>query len=597
MKKRYRFFIIIGVIVICCFFLYPTVRWYFFVPPDEQALALGTREQIRDYARRTAGQNLEDLAATARAGGALPETMSFLLNPAKKAYKDMEKPVPEEWDAASVLRAFSRSESLSLIETYHRERILKLKRLQQSAVQLGLDLSGGLSIVLQGDMEGLDEKFREQYKRSPTADERDMLFGQTLEVLNNRIDRFGLTEPVIRRQGSDQIYVEVPGAQDPERIRSIIMGAGGLSFHIVDEEATAAFDAYIREHPAFAPNEDGTLPLPGVISDDALVFGIYKKDKYGLDEWTGYAAVKKEVGLDGTHVKSATIERDNRTNEPAVVFQLDTEGGDIFYEFTGANIKKPLAIVLDNNIKSVATIQDAIRDTVRLSGGSLDMDEANNVAVVLRTAALPVKLDVVNQQSIGPSLGVDTITRGLYALLGGLGAVLVFMLLYYRTAGINAIVAQVLNIFFMFSILSAFNFTLTLPSIAGFILTIGMAVDTSVIIFERMKEELRLGKGRKAAIEAGFDKAFWAIMDSNITTLIAVLFLSQLGTGPIQGFAISLSIGIFSSVFTGLFVSRFIFDFGTDVFGSQKLSVSWLIKQKIHDSKHSTNSSRRTGRA
>jgi preprotein translocase subunit SecD len=597
MKKRYRFFLIIGIIVICCFFLYPTVRWYFFVPPDEQTLALGTREQIRDYARGTARQNLDELAATARSAGALPNNMLFLLNPAKKAYKDMGKAVPEEWNAADVLRAFSRSEALSLIEMYHRDRILKLKRIQQSAVQLGLDLSGGLSIVLQGDMDGLDEKFREHNNRSPTAQERDVLFSQTLEVLNNRIDRFGLTEPIIRRQGTDQIYVEVPGAQDPERIRSIIMGAGGLSFHIVDEEATAAFDAYQREHPSFVPNRDGTLSVSGIVPDDVFVFGIYKKDQYGLDELTGYAAVKKEVGLDGSHVQRASIERDSRTSEPAVVFDLDSKGSDIFYEFTGANIRKPLAIVLDNNIKSIATIQAAIRDAVRLSGGSLDMDEANNIAVVLRTAALPVSLDVVNQQSIGPSLGVDTITRGLYALLGGLGAVLVFMLLYYRTAGINAIIAQILNIFFMFSILSAFNFTLTLPSIAGFILTIGMAVDTSVIIFERMKEELRLGKGRKAAIEAGFDKAFWAIMDSNITTLIAVLFLSQLGTGPIQGFAVSLSIGIFSSVFTGLFVSRFIFDFGTDVFGSQKLSVSWLIKQKTNAGKHISGGAKRDGRA
>jgi len=184
--------------------------------------------------------------------------------------------------------------------------------------------------------------------------------------------------------------------------------------------------------------------------------------------------------------------------------------------------------------------------------------------------------------------------------MGGLAAVLVFMLLYYRSAGINAVIAQLLNIYLMFSILSAFNFTLTLPSIAGFILTIGMAVDASVIIFERIKEELRLGKGRKAAVEAGFDKAFWAIMDSNITTFIAALFLSQMGTGPIQGFAVSLSIGIFSSVFTGLFVSRLIFDFGTDVMGSQKLSVSWLIKQNtaVTNAKAAgAANSRRTGRA
>jgi preprotein translocase subunit SecD len=178
-------------------------------------------------------------------------------------------------------------------------------------------------------------------------------------------------------------------------------------------------------------------------------------------------------------------------------------------------------------------------------------------------------------------MGEDTIRQGLLALTGGLAAVMVFMLIFYKAAGVNAVIAQILNIYLMGSILSAYNFTLTLPSIAGFILTIGMAVDANVIIFERMKEELRLGKTRKAAVDAGFDKAFWAIMDSNITTFIAALFLSQLGSGPIQGFAVSLAIGVFSSVFTALFVSRLIFDFGTDVLGSKGLSVSWSPQRSL----------------
>jgi preprotein translocase subunit SecD len=236
-------------------------------------------------------------------------------------------------------------------------------------------------------------------------------------------------------------------------------------------------------------------------------------------------------------------------------------------------VGKLLAIVLDDRVKAQATIQQGIHDSVQLTG--FGEEEANNIALTLRTAALPVSLQVVNQQSIGASMGADTIRQGLRALLGGLIVVLVFMLLYYKGAGVNAVIAQILNMYLMGAILSAFSFTLTLPSIAGFILTIGMAVDTSVIVFERMKEELRLGKDRKAAVEAGFNKAFWAIMDSNITTFIAALFLSQLGTGPIQGFAVSLAIGVFSSVFTGLFVSRLIFDFGTDVFHSKKLSVGW----------------------
>jgi preprotein translocase subunit SecD len=358
------------------------------------------------------------------------------------------------------------------------------------------------------------------------------------------------------------------------------MGRGSLNFHIVDRDAAASFAQYYAANPTSTFDATGELIDPSVVPPEALVRGVYSKDQYGLDEHERdssgnlvYTAIKREIGLDGNHIKSAVVERSSLDGKPEVTFLLDAEGGDIFYELTSANIGQLMAIVLDDRVKSQATIQTAIRDQVRLTG--FDMDEANNIALMLRTAALPVELEVITQQAIGASMGEDTIRQGLYALIGGLATVMVFMLGYYKTAGVNAVIAQLLNIYLMGSILSAFKFTLTLPSIAGFILTIGMAVDANVIIFERMKEELKLGKSRKAAIEAGFDKAFWAIMDSNITTFIAALFLSQLGSGPIQGFAVSLAIGVFSSVFTALFVSRLIFDFGTDVVGSKKLSVTW----------------------
>jgi len=419
--------------------------------------------------------------------------------------------------------------------------------------------------------------------RDLNDDDRDDAVNRALEVLNSRIDRFGLTEPVIRKQGRDQIYVEIPGTADPERINDIIMGKGSLAFHLVDEEATVAFNQYYNANPAQTFNAFGELINPLIIPSDVVMRGVYTKDEYGLDEQKrnsygnlDYVAIKKEVGLDGNHIRSAEVSRSNLDGRPTVTFLLDSEGGDIFYKLTSANIEKPMSIVLDDRVKSIATIRSAIRESVQLEG--FGADEANNIALMLRTAALPVELEVINQQSIGASMGEDTIRQGFYALLGGVIAVLVFMVLYYKTSGINAVMAQVLNFYIMFSVLSAFNFTLTLPSIAGFILTIGMAVDASVIIFERMKEELRDGKGRNAAIDAGFDKAFWAIMDSNITTFIAALFLSQLGSGPIKGFAVALAIGIFSSVFTALFVSRLIFDFSTDVLGTKKLSVSWRIK-------------------
>jgi preprotein translocase subunit SecD len=501
------------------------------------------------------------------------DPQSPLVSLAKKNSKDAKLPEPPKWDASAVLSAFSsRREALDMVENTYREKIFKLKDLQKNAVQLGLDLSGGLSIVLQANMDAL----RERLGRDLTDADREDAVNRALEVLNSRIDRFGLTEPVIRRQGQDQIYVEIPGTADPERINSIIMGKGGLAFHLVDESAAATFNQYYAAHPTATFDGSGNLLDPTIVPSDVRILGVYTKDRYGLDEFVGYTAVKKEVGLDGNHIQSALVERNNLDGKPEVTFMLDSEGGDIFYKLTSANVGKPLAIVLDDRVKSQAKIQTGIRDRVALTG--FGAEEANNIALTLRTAALPVELEIINQQSIGASLGEDTIRQGLYALLGGLIAVMVFMLIYYKGAGINAVIAQILNIYFMFSVLSAFNFTLTLPSIAGFILTIGMAVDANVIIFERIKEELRLGKSRKAAVDAGFDKAFWAIMDANITTFIAALFLSQLGSGPIQGFAVSLAIGVFSSVFTALFVSRLIFDFGTDVLGSKTLSVSWRLK-------------------
>jgi preprotein translocase subunit SecD len=583
MSKRYRFIIILVIIGLCFVFLLPSIRWYFWIPKLEQTRALGSRDQIKTYASQTAQSDLERLISAARSGGEVPEELSFLTARAKKIYKDAGQNAPAGWDARAVLGAFvSRNEALEAIESSYRDKIFALKEIQKNAVQLGLDLSGGLSIVLQANLDAL----RDRLGRDLGDADREDAVERALEVLNTRIDRFGLTEPVIRRQGADQIYVEIPGTADPERINDIIMGKGSLAFHIVDEEATETFNNYYNAQPGYTFNAQGGLLNPSIVSSDVVIRGVYVKDQYGLDEHKRnsrgnpeYVAVKREVGLDGNHIRSAEVSRNNMDGRPIVTFLLDSEGGEIFYRLTSANVGKPMSIVLEDRVKSVATIRSAIREAVQLEG--FGADEANNIALTLRTAALPVELEVVNQQSIGASMGEDTVRQGMYALLGGLAAVLVFMLAYYKGSGINAIVAQILNLYFMFSILSAFNFTLTLPSIAGFILTIGMAVDANVLIFERMKEELVLGKSRKAAIDAGFDKAFWSIMDSNITTFIAALFLSQMGSGPIQGFAVSLAIGLFSSVFTALFVSRLIFDFSTDVMGSKSLSVSWRIKQEV----------------
>ena len=581
MSKRYRFILVLVVLGLCFVFLLPSIRWYFWTPPVDQTWALSTREQIRIYVTQRAQADLQNLGTHAAAGQELPEELKFLIPIARRNYRDARMTLPERWDAAAVARAFvSDLEALEAIESYHMERIFSLKNLQRNAVQLGLDLSGGLSIVLQADMYALQERM----DRPLNHEDREDAIERALDVLNSRIDRFGLTEPVIRRQGPDQIYLEIPGTADPERINDIIMGRGSLAFHIVDVEATQAFNRFYHANPLGTFNAQGELINPDIIPPDVVIRGVFDRDRFGFEEqrrnhlgMPEYVAIRREVGLDGNHIRDVEVNRHSMDGRPIVNFFLTSEGGDIFFELTSANVGRPMAIVVEDRVRSQAVIRDGIRANVSLEG--FGIEEANNIALMLRTAALPVELAVVNQQSIGATLGADTIVQGLNALLVGVAAVLVFLLLYYKSAGINAVIAQLLNFYIMFSVLSAFNFTLTLPSIAGFILTIGMATDANVIIFERIKEELRAGKSRKAAIETGFEKAFWAIMDSNITTFIAALFLSQLGSGPIRGFAVALAIGVFSSVFTALFVSRLIFDFSTDVLGSTKLSIGWRLKQ------------------
>lgn len=578
MSKRSRLVLILVVLAVCFAFLWPSVKWYFVTPKEDQALALGSREKIKDYARNMAVSDLKALMDDARAEktDAVDARYNVLLKEAAKTYKALKQPVPQPWTADKLLGAFSsESDVQSLLEENYRNRILSIKNTQGSAVKLGLDLSGGMSIIIKADLDAAAASQKEAISDLATFKAEAM--AQAMDTLNSRIDRFGLSEPVIRQQGDDRIYIEIPGAADSERINSLIMGKGMLAFHMVDEEASAAFSEYYQVHPTSTFDAEYNLLDPTIIPADTILLGTYAKDAYGLDERTGFLVVKKEVGLEGKHIQGATTTRDNISGQPMVNFELDSEGTKIFADLTAENVGKRMAIVSDDKVKSFPTINEAIPGgQVQISG--FDTEEAENIKAVLRTAWLSVPLTLENQQVIGASMGADSISQGLWALVFGLTAVLVFMLLYYRGAGFNACVAQILNLFILFSVLSALNLTLTLPSVAGMILTIGMAVDANVVIFERIKDELKLKKGRVASISSGFDHAFWAIMDSNITTFIAAVFLSQLGTGPIRGFAYSLAIGVVSSVFTALFVSRLIFDFDTDVMKRKSVSISWRIK-------------------
>ncbi len=573
MSKTKRFIIVLAVLAIALAFLFPTIQWYFLTPKEDQALAVGSREQIREYSRRMAYAELTELKKLAAAGDekSIAKDYSEVVALAAKAYKVAKKTAPKTWTAQATLSGFeSERAAFDSVEGFYRKRVLGLKNRHGNAIQLGLDLSGGMSVIIQADMKALAGKVGHQL----SASEREDAMKRGIEILNSRIDTFGLTEPVIRQQGEDQIYVEIPGTPDPERINSIIMGRGSLAFHIVDDESNTKLQALLQNEPLAVDERTMTVADSTMIAAGSVIRKVYEKDTYGLDQFTGrYLVIKQEAGLDGTHVQSAQVSTDSITGQPDTNFALDKQGGDLFYKLTSDNVGKTMCVVLDDRIKASARISEPIHDQVRITG--FGADEANNLARLLRTAALPIELSVVSQQAIGASLGEDSIAQGRTAILVGILGVFVFMFAFYKGAGFNATIAQILNLYIMLAVLTAFKLTLTLPSIAGFVLTVGMAVDASVVIFERMKEEIVLGKARKAVINTGFDKAFWAVMDSNITTIIAALFLAQLGSGPIQGFAVSLAIGNITSLFTALFVSRLIFDFETDVLGKKHVSISW----------------------
>lgn len=576
MTKRLRFLIILAVVVISGWFLYPTINWYFFVPDQQKELAQSSSGQLRDYARseaRDALEGLQDLAAEDE-DAAVPEEYSYVTELARDNYELDDREIPDTWTAESVLAAFrSEQAAFDAIEEHHRDRVERLKDLKSQIILLGLDLSGGVNVILEADEESLAERLEEE----PSEEQVDEAVSLAMEILSNRIDRFGITEPQIREMEGNRISVDIPGDDDRERVNSFLMGKGSLNFHIVDDEATERLIELQQENPGWSPEEDG---VPEWVPAGSEVVEYVTRDEYGLDQFVRYIVIKENIredGLDGQHITEAQFARDPVSNQPVVNFVLDSEGADRFSRLTRDNVGSSLAIVMDGRVRAYASIQEEIpTGQVRISG--FDESEAEDIATVLRTAALPIDLNIINQQAVGAQLGEQAIQAGLRAIALGFALVIVFMLAYYKGSGALADLILVLNLFFITAILSVFNLTLTLTSIAGIILTVGMAVDANVIIFERIKEEYRLGKSPRAAVEAGFQKAFWTIMDANVTTFIAAIFLSQLGTGPIQGFAVTLAVGIVSSMFTALFVSRLIFDVSTEQFRRSKLSIGWGVR-------------------
>lgn len=390
-----------------------------------------------------------------------------------------------------------------------------------SSVEAGLEVKIGLT----------DEWVREIKKQATE---------QALETIRNRIDQFGVSEPDIRIQGERRILVQLPGIEDTERAKELIGKTAQLEFKLLDEE-----------------NDLGSA-LDGKVPSGSEI--LYQATEASQAEPQPYL-VKKQTLLTGAHLTDARVQIDQQFNEPFVSIEFDRKGARTFERITGENVKRRLAIVLDDKVYSAPVIQERIPGGTARITGNFTTQEAHDLAIILRAGALPAPVKIIEERTVGPSLGHDSIRAGLLSMIVGGLLVVFFMLIYYKGAGLIADFALILNVLLIAGGLAAFGATLTLPGIAGIILTIGMAVDANVIIFERIREEMRLGKTPAAAIAAGFQRAGLTVLDANVTTLIAALVLFQFGTGPVKGFAVTLSLGVLASLFTALIISRIIFDY------------------------------------
>ncbi len=381
---------------------------------------------------------------------------------------------------------------------------------------------------------------------------------QALETIRNRIDQFGVTEPTIIKQGVNEIVVQLPGIKDPARAIQIIGKTARLEFKLLDEQSPIAAEL---PKSVFPGEEQKVLDQfgPKIPQNDEILFGRTTDKDTGSVTKIPYL-VQKPTLLTGDLLTEAKVAIDPRFNEPYVSLKFNAEGARLFEDLTAKNVNKRLAIILDNNVYSAPVIRERIAGGNAQISGNFSMSEAKDLAIVLKAGALKAPLKMLQNITVGPSLGRDSIQAGKMAGLIGSLLVIVFMLFYYRLSGLIADFALVLNLVILVGSMAALNATLTLPGIAGMILAVGMAVDSNVLMFERMREELRAGKTPKAAVEGGYHKAFWTIFDSHVTTLITSAVLFQFGTGPIKGFAVTLSLGVAINLFTALVGTKTIFD-------------------------------------
>ncbi len=475
----------------------------------------------------------------------------------------------------------------------------ELAKLRTDAIHLGLDLQGGLQLLLEVDRSRLNAA------EAKDAPERAM------EIIRNRVDQFGVAEPLIQKEGEDRIAVQLPGLTDRARAIDLIGKTALLEFKLVrtNEEARALYDrldAYLAARGAAAGDSlERSKPLTSRFFDAG---GFVRKDDLGSVEkllatpgldsiipmdtelrWSNpdqasqgvtgrmLYVLKHEPEMTGGSIASAEAQVGlDQTNPGAwgVSMKMTPRGRAEFTRVTGDNVQRQLAIVLDGVVASAPVIRDRIpTGDASITGGNFDISTAKDLAIVLRAGSLPAPVKILEERTVGPSLGADSIQEGVMAGLIGTALVVAFMVVYYSLSGVIAVAAMILNTLYVIAALAYFKATLTLPGLAGLALTVGMAVDTNVLIFERIREELRGGKGVRDAVRLGYDRAFRTIFDAHSTTIISSIFLFQFGTGPIRGFAVTLIIGLLANLFTAVVFTRMIYDFWLSRGRVERLSI------------------------
>ncbi len=403
-------------------------------------------------------------------------------------------------------------------------------------INLGLDLQGGSYLLLEIDndpvieqkLQNLTVSIRNHFKEKNIRItnfkllNQTLVFTQALEIVRRRIDEIGTNEPNILKRGNDRILVELPGLDDPMRIKSLLGKTANLTFRFVTNDTEGSFGA----------------------------------EKLEFEDGTEEAMVSKRIILSGENLLDAQPRMDTENNETVVTFSLDRVGAKRFGKATSTGIGKRLAIVLDGKVISAPVIRDTIATGSGQISGGFTFQSATDLALLLRSGALPAPLNIIEERTVGPDLGQDSINAGMIALLIGFILVILYIFVKYKIFGIITNIALILNLFILVGILTIFEATLTLPGIAGIILTVGMAVDANVLIFERIKEELKSEKNNLIAFDSGYTKSRTAILDANITTLLAAIILFFMGSGPIKGFSLTLGIGIFTTLFTVYFIAR-----------------------------------------